>query len=81
MVEYSDVDAEILNGYDYPSSMHIKNIKIFYKFILFKGQIKQIARFKLKGIYRESSFEKFSKNKLVSVHCYGNTVITFFRRA
>ena len=50
-------------------------MKLFYRFIVFKGAIKQIAKFKLKGIYQDSPFERLSKNKFVSVRCYGNTVI------
>lgn len=75
IVEYHDIDAKILNGYYYPSFMHIKHMKIYYRFICFKGKVKRIARFELKGICRDALFERISGNELIDVYCYGNTVI------
>ena len=75
MIEYTDLDIEVLNGYESASSMHIKNMKVYYKFILFKGGVKKIAKFELKGIYQDSPYERLSKNELVNVRCYGNAVI------
>lgn len=72
MVELCDIEPEILNGYDYPTKLYIKNIKIFYRFIQFKNRIREIARFELKGICQNSLF---ADDLYTKVNCYGNSVI------
>lgn len=71
-VELKNQEVIVRNGFDWETLFCIDNLKIFYRYIRFKGAILKIGRFEIKGVCEKDAS---GEGGFVRVDVWGNRVI------